>query len=319
MPNRLGYCCINLTIGKQFTTNRSMRKATFESKGLIYVSEIALNNVKDILPILKWNAVNDIYVYRMSSCLIPWQDRIILEDLKDYKEICIALKEAGDFAKSHGMRLSFHPSQFILLSSVKEKVVTSSIAELEMHGKIMDLMGLPQTQYAHINIHVGAASGGKHVAMDRFADNFKRLSKSVQSRLVVENDDRPSMYTVRDLTYLYDKIGTPITFDFFHHECQQDPMSQEEAFKLAASTWPSRIAPSVHYSESKRLHENDSKIKVVAHSDMINNLPNTYGVDVDIEVEVKMKELALLRIREQINMCHYSGLRTVESYETIEA
>jgi UV DNA damage endonuclease len=165
---------------------------------------------------------------------------------------------------------------------------------LEMHGKIMDLMGLPQSHYAHINIHIGASTGGKQAAMDRFADNFMLLSNSVRSRLVVETDDRPSMYTVSDLKYLYDKIGTPITFDFFHHQCQLDPMSQEEAFKLAASTWPSGIAPSVHYSESKRLHENDSKIKVVAHSDYINELPNTYGIDVDIEAEVKMKELAIL-------------------------
>jgi len=295
MPNRLGYCCINLTIGKQYTTNRSMRKATFESKGLDYVSEITLKNVKDIIPILEWNRLNGIFVYRMSSCIVPWQDRINLEDLKDYKEISAELKKAGDFAKFWNMRLSFHPGAFTLLSSTKERVVKSAIAELEMHGKVMDLMGLPQTHYAHINIHIGAASCGKHVAMDRFADNFKLLSKSVQSRLVVENDDRPSMYAVSDLKYLYDKIGTPITFDFFHHECQQDPMSQESAFKLAASTWPNGIAPSVHYSESKRLHENDTKIKVVAHSDYINSLPNTYGIDVDVEVECKKKELAILK------------------------
>jgi hypothetical protein len=97
MPNRLGYCCINLTLNGKYTTNRSMRKATFESKGLDYVSEITLKNVKDILPILEWNRLNGIFVYRMSSCIVPWQDRINLEDLKDYKEIATTLKIAGDF------------------------------------------------------------------------------------------------------------------------------------------------------------------------------------------------------------------------------
>lgn len=294
MANRLGYCCINLTIGKRFTTNRTMRKATFEAKGLDYVSEITLKNVKDIIHILEWNRINKIFVYRMSSSIVPWQDRIALEDLKDYKEIVEHLKKAGNFAKFWNMRLSFHPSQFILLSSTKERVVKSAIAELEMHGKIMDLMGLPKSHYAHINIHVGAASGGKHAAMDRFVNNFMLLSKSVKSRLVVENDDRPTMYTVSDLKYLYDRIGTPITFDIFHHECQQDIMSQEQAFKLAASTWPIGIAPSIHYSESKRLHENNEKIKVVAHSDYITKIPHTYDIDVDIECEAKMKELAIL-------------------------
>lgn len=294
MANRLGYCCINLTIGERFTTNRTMRKATFETKGLDYVSEITLKNVKDILPTLEWNRLNKIFVYRMSSSIVPWQDRIVLEDLKDYKQIVEHLKKAGDFAKFWNMRLSFHPSQFILLSSTKERVVKSAIAELEMHGKIMDLMGLPKSHYAHINIHVGAASGGKHATMDRFASNFMLLSESVKSRLVVENDDRPTMYTVNDLKYLYDKIGTPITFDIFHHECQQDTMTQEQAFKLAASTWPIGIAPSIHYSESKRLHENNEKIKVVAHSDYITKIPYTYDIDVDIECEAKMKELAIL-------------------------
>ena len=71
-------------------------------------------------------------------------------------------------------------------------------------------------------------------------------------------------------------------------------MSEEDALKLAASTWKNGITPVVHYSESKALHENDTKIKPQAHSDYINSLPNTYGVDVDIMVESKMKELTIL-------------------------
>ena len=44
---------------------------------------------------------------------------------------------------------------------------------------------------------------------------------------------------------------------------------EEYALKLAASTWPQGIKPVVHYSESKALHESDSKIKPQAHTIMI--------------------------------------------------
>jgi UV DNA damage endonuclease len=96
-------------------------------------------------------------------------------------------------------------------------------------------------------------------------------------------------------------------------------MSEEDALKLAVSTWPVDIKPVVHYSESKALHESNSKIKPQAHSDYVNGLPELYDTEVDIMIEAKQKELTLLRIREQINMCHYSGLRTVKSYESTEA
>ena len=165
---------------------------------------------------------------------------------------------------------------------------------------------------------MGGTHGDKMACLQRFVDNFQSLSDSVKSRLTVENDDKESLYTVKDLMCLYENAGIPIVFDYHHHKCQKDPMSEEDALKLAASTWPQGIKPVVHYSESKALHESDSKIKPQAHSDYVNGLPNLYKVDVDIMIEAKQKELTLLRIREQINMCHYSGLRTVESYELIE-
>jgi UV DNA damage repair endonuclease len=71
-------------------------------------------------------------------------------------------------------------------------------------------------------------------------------------------------------------------------------LSEEEALKLAATTWPDGIRQEVHYSESKALHENNQKEKPQAHSYLINALPDTYGLDLDIMVEAKGKELAIL-------------------------
>jgi UV DNA damage endonuclease len=102
------------------------------------------------------------------------------------------------------------------------------------------------------------------------------------------------MYSVKDLLYIHNKIGIPIVFDYHHHKFCTGDWTEEEALKAAATTWPKGITPIVHYSESKALHENNIKEKPQAHSNYINALPNTYGLDVDIMLEAKSKELAIL-------------------------
>jgi len=290
----IGYACINMTMGKKVTTNRSMVKKTFNAKGLDYVSELALANAKDLIKILEWNRLNGINFFRLSSALVPWGDNIDITQLKDYKEFKFELKKAGDYAKLHNMRINSHPGPFNVLPSPNESVIQKTFADLELHGKIFDLMGLSKTPYNNINIHCNGVYGDKQSAMDRLITNFKRLSPSVRKRLTLENDDKASMYSVKDLMYIYENTGIPIVFDYHHHQFCTGDLSEEQAFKLAATTWPKGITQEVHYSESKALHENNPKEKPQAHSYLINALPNTYELDLDIMVEAKAKELAIL-------------------------
>lgn len=290
----IGYACINMTLGKKVTTNRSMVKKTFNARGLDYVSELTLLNARDIIKILEWNKYNKINLFRLSSAIVPWGDKLDLTQLKDYEEIRSELRKAGDYATEHGIRITSHPGPFVVLTSPKENVVYNAICDLELHGKIFDMMGLSQTPYNAINIHCNGVYGDKTTAMDRFCENFGKLSKSVQSRLTIENDDKASMYSVKDLMYIHNRIGIPIVFDYHHHQFCTGDLSEEAALKLAATTWPVGITQLTHYSESKALHENNNKIKPQAHADYINELPDTYGIDIDIEVEAKAKELAIL-------------------------
>ncbi len=96
--------------------------------------------------------------------------------------------------------------------------------------------------------------------------------------------------------YIHERIGIPIVFDYHHHKFNTGGLTEEEALKLAASTWGD-IKPVVHYSESKSLHEGNESIKPQAHSDYISNYIDTYGLDVDIMIEAKAKELTLLEYR----------------------
>ena len=309
----LGYACINMSMGKKVTTNRTMVKRTFESKGLDYVSELALLNAKDIIKILEWNRMNGIKLFRLSSGIVPWGDHLDLTKLKDYKEIKFELKRAGDFAKYWGMRINSHPGPFVVLTSPNENVVKNAIADLELHGKIFDMMGLSKTTYNNINIHCNGVYGDKQSAMDRFIQNFNKLSPSVRKRLTVENDDKATMYSVKDLMYIHQNTGIPIVFDYHHHQFCTGGLTEEQALELAVSTWTKGITPEVHYSESKALHEENNTLKPQAHSDYINELPNTYGIEVDVMVEAKAKELAILPFINN-STCEYSGLPSLQTY-----
>tara|TARA_B110000211_G_scaffold197198_1_gene226586 strand:- start:299 stop:1150 length:852 start_codon:yes stop_codon:yes gene_type:complete len=271
-----------------------MIKKTFQAKGLEYAGELGLKNAKDLLHILKWNKENGITFFRLSSDFFPWASNYKFEELPQFNSIKAELEKSGKFAIDNGIRITSHPGPFNVLVSPREHVVENTITDLEIHGRVFDLMGLSQTPYNKLNIHCNGVYGDKISAMDRFCKNFKRLSPSVQSRLTVENDDKASMYSVKDLMYIHERIGIPIVFDYHHHKFNTGGLSEEEALKLAMSTWPDGIKPAVHYSESKALHEENDKIKPQAHSDYINELPNLYGMDVAVMVEAKAKELAIL-------------------------
>jgi UV DNA damage endonuclease len=291
----IGYACINLSLGKKITTNRTMVKRTFIAKGIDYVSDLVLQNVADLERIIDWNEEMGIKMYRMSSDMFPWATEYEFEQLKDWNEIHKILQRCGEKATKYKQRLSFHPGPFNVLVSPKESVVENTIKDLEVHGRIMDSMNLSKTPYNKINIHCNGVYGDKIAAMDRFCSNFDKLSNSVKTRLTIENDDKASMYSVKDLMYIHSKINIPIVFDYHHHTFNTGDLSERDALKLAVSTWPKGITPAVHYSESKALHENNTKVKAQAHSDYIDTIPDTYELDVDIMVEAKQKDLAILK------------------------
>ena len=291
----LGYACINMTLSKdKITTNRSMIKKTFLQKGINYCSELALLNVIDMEKIVHWNVQNGIYLFRTSSNVFPWGSEYDLETLPHIDEIKTVLKRIGDYARENGVRLTCHPGPFNVLGSPNPNVIKNTMIDLELHGRVFDMMGLTHSPYNKINIHCNGTYGDKVETLKRWCSNFNLLSDSVKTRLTIENDDKASMYSVKDLMQVHECVGIPIVFDYHHHQFCTGDMSEEQALKLAYTTWPDDITPSVHYSESKALHENNSKIKMQAHSDYINKLPDTYGLDVDIMVEAKMKELAIL-------------------------
>ncbi len=318
MKARLGYCCINLSLAdKKISANRGMIKKTFEAKGQDYAGELAYLNLCDLLEIIKWNVDNDIMVYRMSSDIFPWMSEYEITKLYNFSQIEKKLVEIGEFVIETGIRVSMHPGQFDVLCSPNPAVVTKTIKDLDQHSQIMDLMGLPITHRFPINIHLGGTYGDKESAAQRFCENFEKLGDSTRKRLVVENDDKAAQYSVRDLYLMvYKKIGTPITFDYHHHRFNTGDLSEEQAFKLAYSTWD--CTPLYHYSSCKKTFE-DSSVIARSHADYVYEQIRTYDSNIDIEVEAKAKDLAVLQYRKNSETLLEKYLEFTDSTQLVKS
>ena len=179
MQTQLGYCCINLNLrNKPITVNRTCRKITFQQKGMTHVSSLALQNIRDLIEIIKWNDKNGFKVYRMSSDMFPWMSEYELSELPDFQKISTLLKGAGTLAQKYGQRLSFHPGPFNVLGSPNPTLVSKTQKELNQSAEVMDIMGLPQSHLYPINIHCNGVYGDKKATMGRWASNYLNLSES---------------------------------------------------------------------------------------------------------------------------------------------
>lgn len=299
MNVNLGYACINMQLrDKNVFCSRTARKKTYLEKGIQYVGDLSLQNCKDLYVILKWNAENNITLFRITSSLFPWASEYKLQDLPQYEEICKVLKACGDFAKNNNIRLSFHPGQFNCLSSEKDHVVKNAVIDLNHHSEIFDLMGMCRNHNSKINIHMGSTCGGElDKAADNFCRNFHLLDEGTMSRLTIENDDKPAMFSAKFIyENVYKRIGTPIVFDAHHFELGPQDADYSDSFFMAYETWIN-VVPTFHYSNSKKTYEDPACRVYTAHSDFYYKPFESFGKRVDLMLEAKYKEKALFKYK----------------------
>lgn len=90
----IGYACINTELKKSnIYTNRTVRKA---SATLEKISELSIQNLKDLKLVLKWNHDHGIKLFRMSSDVIPWGNKIDIYKLPNFNIIQKLLQEIGE-------------------------------------------------------------------------------------------------------------------------------------------------------------------------------------------------------------------------------
>ncbi|MFZ2657613.1 MAG: UV DNA damage repair endonuclease UvsE [Victivallales bacterium] len=300
---RFGLCCLFVKEPIRFrTTTAASLKTLTRRKRLEKLSSICLGNAENIKAALLVLERLKIKSFRMSSGLFPVYTHpeagYRINELPDADRIKEILRNAGCFASENNIRLSFHPDQFVVLSSPRGEVVANSAKELAYHAILADLTGAEV-----INIHLGGRYGSKKEAMERFMNNFEKLPENVSRRLSIENDD--VSYTPSDLYGLCMELSLPMVYDVHHHRCNPDGLSIKEATDLCLDTWK-RLGrePYFHISSPKDGWSGRNK---KPHSDYINpeDFPEYWlklKKDFTLDVEAKAKELAVVKLMANMGM-----------------
>jgi UV DNA damage endonuclease len=256
-------------------------------------------------------------MYRMTAALAPYATHPDLPQFHGQVAECAAeLAALGARARARDLRLSTHPGQYVVLNSEDAGVRAAAIRDLELQAELLDAMGLGPE--AVVVLHVGGAAGGHAAGLARFERGLERLTDRARDRLVIENDDRS--FALGHVMALHRRTGLRVVWDVLHHHCHDpDGIPDREALELALSTWPPGVRPKIHYSTPKTaMEERRRRVgrrverswvlpQLRAHADVIDPIAFEHfltetacGLDFDVMLEAKAKDLALLRLREQL-------------------
>lgn len=300
---KYGVCCIVLSL-EENDPPKKFRKITYSNfsklprdQAIKTLSERILNNIDVTFHAIKYCNQNDL-CYRLSSDLFPLitydKADVSLDQLPDYEKIKDLFRQIKNYLQNNPTRISCHPSEYNVLASKNKNAVDKTILELNFYSWFMDQIGCPANHNSPMNLHVHNKDGSHKEIIDRFLENFNKLDPNCRSRLTIENDDKINCWSVRQLIEHFNpQTKIPICFDFLHHKCNPDNLSEGEAFLLCAKTWGS-IKPLFHYSESRE-GKNPR-----AHADYPKNIFETYETDVDVDFEFKMKDKAIDYFRNSI-------------------
>jgi UV DNA damage endonuclease len=276
---------------------------------------------------------NDIHMYRMSSDFVPY---LTHPDMPQFHgqldEAAQELADLGALARDYDIRLSLHPSQYILLNALDDEVARRSIADLNAQALLLDALGCGPEGV--VVTHVGGVYDDRAASIARFIRRYGELPEHTQRRLVVENDD--VSYSVSEVLHIHRETGCPVVFDNLHHFClNPEGLPMRDAFHAALATWPAGVTPKIHYSSpstsfdpiTEKEKGNKGRERTVtrlrapktkAHADFIDPMEfvlfwQAVGADdarpFDIMLEAKAKDVALLRLRKDLERQHEGSLK----------
>ncbi|KAB0682624.1 UV DNA damage repair endonuclease UvsE [Aureimonas leprariae] len=258
---------------------------------------------------------HDVRMYRMSSDIAPYATH---PDMPQFHgmvaESRAELAAFGAKAKRLDIRLSFHPSQFIVLNSPDPELIRKSTSDLVSQAEMLDLMELGPE--AVLVIHVGGTYGDVPASRARWAETWKTLPEPVRRRLVLEHDDL--RFSAADVLWIHEHTGVRLIFDYQHFWClNPEKLELRDTLSRILGTWPDGQQPKLHFSsprtelrEQVRVDRKTKKKKTVfvapvftGHADFCNPfefatfMREAEGLDFDVMLEAKSKDLALLRLR----------------------
>ena len=157
---RWGLCCQFLDAPIKYRTATHRYVATLDPAARReYLASIAANNAAALADSVRHCRSLGIGAFRINSQVLPLGTHPVSGYTLDHLDRDGAIRrtflEAGALARELGVRLSFHPDQFVVLNSEREAVVKSSLGELEFQAEIAELVG------ADVIVLHGGGGGGR--------------------------------------------------------------------------------------------------------------------------------------------------------------
>ncbi len=295
-PLRLGLCCqfVDVPIKFRTTTVAAVSRLTPEDRA-IKLGSLCRINADALYHAIEACAELGIGAFRIKSQILPVKTHALvgyeLADLPEGEATIDRFRASGRRARELGIRLSFHPDQFVVLNTPNPVTLANSLAELEYQAEVAEWVGADT-----LNIHGGGAYGDKPSALGTLRANIETLSERVRSRLTLENDDK--IYTPLDLLPVCRATGVPLVYDVHHHRCHPDGVSIAQATETARSTW--NREPLFHVSSPI---EGWTGPRPERHHDFIDpaDFPREWlGWPLTLEVEAKAKERAIAQLRRDL-------------------
>jgi UV DNA damage endonuclease len=261
--------------------------------------------------ILDYLRDESIRMYRMTSDFVPYATHPDLPRFHGQIEAhARELARLGEYARRLDIRLSLHPSQYVVLNAEDDAVARKAMADLDSQARLLDAM--EQGPEAVVVLHIGGVYGDKPAALARFARNHERLSEPARRRLVIENDELA--FSVPDCLEVHHLTQAPIVFDHQHHRLNPGGLEAEQAARAALQTWPAGVTPKVHFSSARldgRVIKRGKEVRIEPpllrqHADYIDPwtcaefLGELHDRAFDVMLEAKAKDLALLKLRQDL-------------------
>ncbi len=283
---KIGYPCINRSIEK--TGSSTFRLKSYSKEKMI---EVINNNLDHLKKILQFNLENNLLYFRINSGIIPFASHPICKfNWQNYFRD--RFTEIGKFIKTHKMRISMHPDQFILINSRDEGVFGRSVDELMYHAEVLESLKLGKN--AKIQLHVGGVYNDKAKSIERFVKRYKTLNDKIKKHLVIENDD--NRFSLGDCMQIHDETGIPVLFDAFHHKVFGNDENIRECFDKFTVTWKKADGlPLVDYSSQNKDKRKGSHTEHIDLNDFKSFISRTEDFDFDIMLEIKDKEKSALK------------------------
>lgn len=254
-------------------------------------------------------------MYRMSSDLAPY---VTHPDMPQFHNMIAEsageLRATGRRARELDLRLSFHPSQFVVLNSPDPTLVRKSIRDLSTQAEMLDLMELGPE--AVVVIHAGGTYGDRQAGARRWVETWSGLPEHVRRRLALEHDD--VRFSAADVLWIHGHTGVRLVFDYQHFWClNPERLPMLDTLRTMLDTWPEGVRPKIHFStprtelrEVSRKNRRTGKTEKVpvapvwtGHADFCNPfefltfMRMASGLEFDVMLESKAKDLALIRLR----------------------